>query len=145
MSEKCGRCNRILKDAISKEKGFGPVCWTKVIGSKERQRGQGRLFKDPELPFSGDIILKRSENGSILTNVPQQIELHSPNGFEWGYGGSGPAELALNILAMFTDCQTAEELHQIFKWDYIVRVPYDGATIKGREIRKWLKQHKAAL
>ena len=144
MSQRCGRCNRILRDAISKEKGFGPVCWTKIIGTRESQKGQGRLFKDPELSFSGDIILKRSENGSVLTNVSQQIELHSPNGFEWGYGGSGPAELALNILAMFTDRQTAEELHQIFKWDFIVRVPYDGATIKGKEIRKWLKQHQTA-
>ena len=24
---------------------------------------------------------------------------HSPTGFEWGYGGSGPAQLALAILA----------------------------------------------
>jgi single-strand DNA-binding protein len=40
---------------------------------------------DPELSFSGDIILKRSENGSVLTNVPQQIETHSPSVFEWGY------------------------------------------------------------
>jgi hypothetical protein len=144
MSERCGRCNRVLRDVISKEKGFGPVCWTKIIGTRERQKGQGRLFKDPELPFCGDIILKRSENGSVLTNVYQQIELHSPNGFEWGYGGSGPAELALNILAMFTDRQTAEELHQIFKWDFVVRVPYDGATIKGKEIRKWIRQHKVA-
>jgi hypothetical protein len=34
MSERCGRCNRILRDAINKEKGPGPVCWTKVIGKK---------------------------------------------------------------------------------------------------------------
>ena len=24
---------------------------------------------------------------------------HSPTGFEWGYGGSGPAQLALALLA----------------------------------------------
>ena len=24
---------------------------------------------------------------------------HSPSGFEWGYGGSGPAQLALALLA----------------------------------------------
>jgi single-stranded DNA-binding protein len=34
MSERCGHCNRILRDAINKEKGSGPVCWTKVIGKK---------------------------------------------------------------------------------------------------------------
>lgn len=25
--------------------------------------------------------------------------IHSPDGFEWGYGGSGPSDLALSILA----------------------------------------------
>jgi hypothetical protein len=29
----------------------------------------------------------------------QRIVYHSPTGFEWGYAGSGPADLALNILA----------------------------------------------
>ena len=29
------------------------------------------------------------------------IERHSPDGFNWGYGGSGPADTALSIL---TDC-----------------------------------------
>ena len=42
---------------------------------------------------------------------------HSPTGFEWGYGGSGPAQLALAILAdhqlppslqMGGDCRTSE-------------------------------------
>ena len=28
----------------------------------------------------------------------QQIFNHSPNGFSWGYGGSGPAQLALALL-----------------------------------------------
>jgi Family of unknown function (DUF6166) len=28
-----------------------------------------------------------------------EIANHSPDGFEWGYGGSGPAQLALAILA----------------------------------------------
>lgn len=29
----------------------------------------------------------------------RHIRNHSPSGFEWGYGGSGPAQLALAILA----------------------------------------------
>jgi len=28
---------------------------------------------------------------------------HSPSGFEWGYGGSGPAQLALALLLDYTD------------------------------------------
>ena len=33
----------------------------------------------------------------------QQLYNHSPTGFEWGYGGSGPAQLALAILFQVTD------------------------------------------
>ncbi len=44
--------------------------------------------------------------------LPARCEIwnHSPSGFEWGYGGSGPAQLALAILADFlgpAQCPTA--------------------------------------
>lgn len=143
MSDRCARCHRILKDAMSIKRGFGPVCWNKVVGENERTKIQCKLFDEPELPFRGDIILKRDAAGNIITNVAHKIVQHSPNGFEWGYGGSGPSELALNILAMYTDRQTAEELHQVFKWDYIAELPHGGGTIKGSEIKKWLRKHKA--
>jgi hypothetical protein len=142
MSERCGKCNRQLRDPLSKGRGFGPVCWDMHVYALEVKKNQGKLFNDPELSFTGDIIVQRNSAGGVMTNVPHQIISHSPDGFEWGYAGSGPSELALNILTMFTDRQTAEELHQVFKWDYITRLPYDGGTIKGRDIKKWIKQHK---
>lgn len=144
MSDRCNRCNRKLKDPTSKERGFGPVCWGKHVHEKERKKDQGCLFPEEELPmpFTGDIVLKRGPGGSALTNISQKNLQHSPAGFDWGYGGSGPADLALNILAKFTDRETAEELHQVFKWDYIAKLPFEGGTIKGREIKKWLRQHK---
>jgi hypothetical protein len=36
-------------------------------------------------------------NGSLLP-FRHDVRNHSPDGFEWGYGGSGPAQLALAIL-----------------------------------------------
>ncbi len=48
------------------------------------------------------------------------LDNHSPTGFEWGYGGSGPAQLALAILADYTrDDQLALNLHQRFKFKVI--------------------------
>jgi len=42
---------------------------------------------------------------------------HSPCGFEWGYGGSGPAQLALAILCkVMHDDERAVRLHQPFKF-----------------------------
>ena len=66
--------------------------------------------------FKGNIgkcyIGRRREDGtvSVYVNVPDgtmypldlerslRVASHSPSGFEWGYAGSGPHQLALAIL-----------------------------------------------
>jgi hypothetical protein len=58
--------------------------------------------------------------------LPPRLDLwnHSPTGFEWGYGGSGPAQLALAILAdSLGDDERAVQLHQAFKWAVISKLP----------------------
>jgi len=49
-----------------------------------------------------------------------KIANHSPDGFAWGYGGSGPSQLALSImLEIFgLPCQ-----YQKFKFDFIAGLP----------------------
>lgn len=48
---------------------------------------------------------------------------HSPDGFNWGYGGSGPAQLALGIcLELFGD-EAAGRIYQDFKWKLISTLP----------------------
>lgn len=48
-----------------------------------------------------------------------KLRNHSPHGPNWGYGGSGPAQLALAILLRETSRQKALELYQGFKRDVI--------------------------
>jgi len=88
----------------------------------------------------GDIILSR-DKGGIRTNVPHKLVMHSPTGFEFGYGGSGPADLALNILLLFTDEETAKNLHQTFKWEFIAPVPWEGGTISKESILNFIETH----
>jgi hypothetical protein len=71
----------------------------------------------------------RTENGCIVwmdgRKLPPRLDLwnHSPTGFEWGYGGSGPAQLALAILAdCLGDDERAVQLHQKFKWAVISKL-----------------------
>src|SRR5690554_605825 len=92
---KCGICGRTLTDPLSVEAGVGPVCAGKA-GAKLRK--QERLSLPP---CACDIICCRTEEG-FKTNVPHAWKHHSPSGMAWGYGGSGPADLALNILLLFT-------------------------------------------
>jgi hypothetical protein len=70
---------------------------------------------------------------AIITNggprpLPLRLDLdnHSPTGFEWGYAGSGPAQLALALLAdALRDDVAAVRLHQSFKFKVIAPLPRD--------------------
>ena len=69
---------------------------------------------------------------------------HSPTGMEWGYLGSGPAQLALAILADATqDSAYAKTQHQPFKQDVISRIRGNSWTIHGEDVAGWVLDHPA--
>ena len=71
---------------------------------------------------------------------------HSPTGFEWGYGGSGPAQLALAILADFLgDDRLALELYQAFKWEVIGKLGHQGWNLTAAEIEDWLALRSVSI
>jgi hypothetical protein len=73
-----------------------------------------------------------------------EIRNHSPT-FEFGYHGSGPAQLALAILLDFTDDkQIAEAFYQDFKREFIAPLDHPGGTIIGNEIQKWIDKQQEA-
>lgn len=75
-----------------------------------------------------------------LVDIPQLFVYHSPDGFEWGYGGSGPSDLALNVLALFIPTPEAWRLHHFYKDDVIARLPNAGATIDPESVRYWIQK-----
>jgi hypothetical protein len=65
---------------------------------------------------------------------------HSPTGFEWGYGGSGPAQLALAILAdYFGNDEQALVFYQGFKRAVVSKFPYRGWTLSAEQIEQALQ------
>ena len=72
---------------------------------------------------------------------------HSPTGFDWGYEGSGPAQLALALLADALNDTIALQLHQRFKREVVARLPrsaWKTWTIRELEIRRWYHQRRTA-
>jgi hypothetical protein len=65
---------------------------------------------------------------------------HSPDGFNWGYRGSGPADLARSIL---TDClgqDPVPQLYHAFKDHFIAPLDQDGPWhIDEASIYDWLR------
>lgn len=154
----CTRCKRALKDPASVQRGYGPICWAKHQADieKEEKEMEDRFI---DAPRDESIVMLRDGKG-VATNVPHVVTHHSPTGFEFGYGGSGPADLALNILevvlhdigykgAITKDTWKKEpcfklawSLHQAFKWDFVANMDRQGGSIKTNDIVAWIHQHE---
>ena len=79
-------------------------------------------------------------NGKLLDPGPSlKVWCHSPSGFNWGYEGSGPAQLALAILLLVTNNDIAARLHQDFKREVIARLPQTDFEIR-IDPKHWLLQ-----
>ena len=79
--------------------------------------------------------------GKIIT-PERSLELvnHSPTGFMWGYGGSGPAQLALAILLEFISEKKALALYQQFKWEVIALIDKDKKfALDEKVVKDWLE------
>lgn len=72
----------------------------------------------------------------------QKLNNHSPDGFNWGYGGSGVAQLALAILLELMDDQRAMQNYQQFKWDMLATLEQGkDFEIPMAAVRKWIEEH----
>lgn len=68
----------------------------------------------------------------------QAVINHSPTGFSWGYGGSGPAQLALALMLEYFPKDKALAIYQDFKWEFIATLPQEDfeTTI---DLEEWKK------
>lgn len=103
------------------------------------------------------VVAEHLEHGTRGYSLPHHPK-HSPDGFNWGYGGSGPSELARCILidhcglreeaaVVHPDWNTLAEVessYQEFKAEMIVPMEGDTWEITTEEIMTWLSRRGAA-
>jgi len=105
---------------------FGPVCARK-IGLREGGIQMTAFFEDIHTTILSGYAGLRTPDGVLvvrrINNATQRpLELvgrHSLEGINWGYSGSGPADLALSILADFWDMESSEMAYEQFKDDFV--------------------------
>ena len=143
---RCRRCHRLLKSEPWQTKGIGKRCAQREAAEGVRnnqQEGDSTII----IPYDGgDTFLtriepERSTVSDIRTNIQRSIYRHSPTGFNFGYGGSGPADAALNCLRMFAldPDQITPPVYQDFKWLWLARPGENGTlTIPRKEIDEYL-------
>lgn len=92
-----------------------------MMEAKEKSVYSGLKFE-----LKGDPHIQEYRlNDELLDPVDsQKVYNHSPDGFNHGYGGSGPAQLALAImLKLINDPALAQEHYHEFKWGVVSRLP----------------------
>lgn len=82
--------------------------------------------------------------GTEVLPPRNDIRDHSPDGFNWGYGGSGPAQLALAILAHASGGDhVPPRLYQSFKFAVIGRLGGDQWQLGHAEVMQWCYNYLA--
>jgi hypothetical protein len=117
----------------------------------DRPEGFGTAALQPEFEAGQPLIWKSTENG-LATNVRWQVRHHSPDGLSIGHTGNGPSDLALNAMeALFPkgekmQCldgavtQRAWDLHESFKFKFLVAADPQEGQIEWEDIQEWLTQ-----
>jgi hypothetical protein len=119
-------------------------CGRRVFDRDSMKRGE------PSVVVQG-VVDDRASGRRPLAH----ISYHSPDGFEWGYAGSGPADLALAILAdhfgepagfvlaalrsLWTPRSKAAALHQLFKERFLATEYRDEWQLDSGVIEAWLE------
>lgn len=139
----CGACQRPADEHTDADYTARPACASAQVLERDDRRLEHPLH---------DVIIERTPSGQIDTagepitdvtvNVAHRYVVHSPTGFEFGYGGSGPADLALNILGAFVPAVEAWRLHQGFKRHFLVSLDRDRFrhVLPADTIQEWIEQ-----
>ncbi|MEO2089355.1 MAG: DUF6166 domain-containing protein [Gemmataceae bacterium] len=88
---------------------------------------------------AGCAVTVTDADGCRALDPRFDLRTHSPEGFEWGYGGSGPAQLALALAAdALGDDDAALGVYQRLKFRLVGRLPAAGWTLTTDELAETL-------
>jgi hypothetical protein len=89
-----------------------------------------------------DVVRVHAYGSTTPLDPRHDLQIYGPSGFEWGYGGSGPAQLALALLADATGRDDlAESLSPAFHWDRIAGLASAGWTLTRFAVLEWVADH----
>jgi len=100
---------------------------------------------------TGCIVTVGKTDGGLFSTLPLYLDFvnHSPTGFEWGYYGSGPSQLAYAILHHYfvkgkgltgkRAHEKAVDLYMEFKRNVVGSLPHDTWDMNEKEIDTYLE------
>lgn len=91
----------------------------------------------------GTEVTVTDEKGTRPLDPRLDLRRHSPTGFSHGYSGSGPAQLALALLADVLGEEAAQKHYQSYKFKVIGRIEGDSFELSEDDIRRSVEQIEA--
>ncbi len=144
-----GQLGEVLAAAWAKQEGMPaapkqshcapvPPDWICVFGQRERDGGITRVTYAP----TTDALLT-ADNEKLSPWIgdeplPWRLDLraHSPSGLEWGYMGSGPAQLSLAVSAFVLGDEKAERVYQGLKERLFAGIQSAGWSVTAGRVRE---------
>ena len=78
----------------------------------------------------------------VLMFHSYKLRNHSPDGFSWGYGGSGPSQLALAICLEASDEKTALEHYRAFTLEHVANWPGTEDVDVTIDVKAWIAKRR---
>jgi len=92
---------------------------------------------------AGVVVAREDDRGKVFPlRLRHDLRAHA-DGFEWGYGGGGPAQLALAILSDVVGAERAVGCYQRFKFDVVARLPKGDWELTREEVLGWYRANGA--
>jgi hypothetical protein len=88
-------------------------------------------------PDGASVVVVPESGEAYPLNPRYDLRNHSPDGFSWGYAGSGPAQLSLALLAdALGDDDRARDAYQTYKFRVIGRLAGDRFELTDEQIQQ---------
>ena len=117
--------------------GIEPPCSSGENHDPQRKKTEESVYRahrDPTAPVGNQIEV--TADGESIDHRYDLLS-SSPSGFEWGYGGSGPAQLAIAILAHAYVDEFAASVYQKFKREVVSDLPENGWILTKSKLDAW--------
>tara|TARA_X000000950_G_scaffold289016_1_gene409095 strand:- start:245 stop:682 length:438 start_codon:yes stop_codon:yes gene_type:complete len=111
-------------------------------------KGNGQRTKKYKKGSDFTMVRNPKDDFDLQFNFKQLVCRHSPTGLEFGYGGSGPSDTALNILLNYfssgsgvvsgTEMEWINSHYHRFKEKYVAPMRREGGVIKLEDVKKFI-------
>jgi hypothetical protein len=136
--------NRTAAEYAARCDDHAPTTWAEAGVTVSRDPGTGKRYVGERTPDGVKVVVVQKDGTSHMLDPRFDLRNHSPDGFNFGYAGSGPAQLSLALLAdALGNDEQAQQVYQDYKFRVIGRVQGDRFELSQEDIQQTVAKLEA--